>query len=129
MWIVPFTWPGHWFWQRIVPFTWLYALTWTQIFPSSWFGHTDFVYWFFSCEMGLTAGVAYQQLMLIPPRHLIPPLVYPEVRVCLFLGFVFPVGVTRLITVCYLCYFIQNSEVNNVWNVTIIQKANTERLS
>jgi hypothetical protein len=32
-------------------------------------------------EMGLTAGVAGQQEMLTPPWHLIPPLIYSEVRV------------------------------------------------
>jgi hypothetical protein len=32
--------------------------------------------------VGLTAGVSIQQVMLTPPQHLIPPLVYPEVRVC-----------------------------------------------
>jgi hypothetical protein len=32
--------------------------------------------------------------------------VYPEIRVCSVLGFVFPTGFMRLITVCYLCYFI-----------------------
>jgi hypothetical protein len=33
--------------------------------------------------MGLTAGVTGRQEMLTPPRHLIPPLVFPGVRVSL----------------------------------------------
>jgi hypothetical protein len=32
-------------------------------------------------EIGLTAGVTGQQGMLTPPWHLIPPLIYSEVRV------------------------------------------------
>jgi hypothetical protein len=37
---------------------------------------------------------------------LIPPLVYPEVRVCPSLWFVFPIGLVRLMTVRYLCHSI-----------------------
>jgi hypothetical protein len=33
-------------------------------------------------QTGVTADVTGRQGMLTPPRHLIPPLVYPEVRVC-----------------------------------------------
>jgi hypothetical protein len=40
--------------------------------------------------MGLMAGVTGRQGMLTPPKHLIPPLVYPEVRVCPILKFVSP---------------------------------------
>ena len=36
---------------------------------------SDLDYW-------LTAGVTGQQGMLTPPRHLVPSLVYPGVRVC-----------------------------------------------
>jgi hypothetical protein len=78
--------------------------------------------------MGITTGVPYQQRMPTPLKYLIPPLVYPKVCLCSFLWFVFPVGSTRLMTLCYLCSFIQNSEVNNVWNVIIIPKANTKHI-
>jgi hypothetical protein len=47
------------------------------------------------------AGVTGRQGMLTPPRHLIPPLLYPEIRVCPILKFVFPIG---------LCYFIEKKE-------------------
>ena len=57
-------------------------------------------------DYGLTAGVTGQQGMLTPPRHLIPPLVCPEVRDCPTLVFVFYLGLTRLITVRYLCLYI-----------------------
>jgi hypothetical protein len=40
--------------------------------------------------------------ILIPPRHLIPPLLYPELRVCPILKFVIPTGLMRLMTVRYL---------------------------
>ncbi|XP_056014338.1 uncharacterized protein LOC125676081 isoform X2 [Ostrea edulis] len=43
-------------------------------------------------DMVLTAGVTSRHMMLIPPRHLIPLLVYPGVRVCPTLDFVFLVG-------------------------------------
>ena len=33
-------------------------------------------------DCGLTAGVTGQQGILTPPKHLIPPLVCPGVRVC-----------------------------------------------
>jgi hypothetical protein len=60
-------------------------------------------------ELGLTADVTGRQGMLTPPKHLIPPLVCPEVRVCSIIGFVFSTGFMRLITVRYLCYFSLNS--------------------
>ena len=40
-------------------------------------------------DYGLTEGVTGQQGMLTPPRHLIPPLVCPEVRDFPTLVFVF----------------------------------------
>ena len=58
-------------------------------------------------DYGLTAGVTGQQGMLTPPRHLIPPLVCPEVRDCPTLVFVFCLGLTRLITVRYLCLYMR----------------------
>jgi hypothetical protein len=48
-------------------------------------------------ELGLTAGVTGRQGILTPPRHMIPPLVCPEGRVCSVLGFVFSTGFMRLI--------------------------------
>jgi hypothetical protein len=38
-------------------------------------------YCLYNVEIGLTAGVIDQQGMLTPPWHLIPPLIYSEVRV------------------------------------------------
>jgi hypothetical protein len=64
------------------------------------FWYTDFDYGLPKLELGLTAGVTGRQGMLTPPRHLIPSLVFPEVSVCSVLGFVFPTGFMRLITVC-----------------------------
>jgi hypothetical protein len=58
-------------------------------------------------ELGFTAGVTGRQGILTPPRHLIPSLVYPEVRVCSVLGFVFPAGFLILITVRYSCYLFK----------------------
>jgi hypothetical protein len=55
---------------------------------------------------GAQMGATGQQGMFTPPRHLISPLVYPEVRVCPILKFVFPTGLMRLMTICYSCYFI-----------------------
>jgi hypothetical protein len=43
---------------------------------------------------------------ILTPRHLIPPLVYHEVCVCHVLKFVFPTGLMRLTTVRYLCHFM-----------------------
>ncbi|XP_056014341.1 uncharacterized protein LOC125676082 [Ostrea edulis] len=43
-------------------------------------------------DMVLTAGVTSRHMMLIPPRHLTPLLVYPGFRVCPTLEFVFLVG-------------------------------------
>jgi hypothetical protein len=54
--------------------------------------------------MGLTAGVTCQQGMPTPPRHLIPYMVYPEVRVCPIRKFVFTTGLMRLMTVRYFCH-------------------------
>jgi hypothetical protein len=46
--------------------------------------HTDFDYGLYrllDLEIGLTAGVTGAQEMLTPARHLIPPLIYSEIRV------------------------------------------------
>jgi hypothetical protein len=40
-------------------------------------------------EIGLTAGVNGRQGMLTPPKHLTPPLIYSEVRLCPFSDFYF----------------------------------------
>jgi hypothetical protein len=50
--------------------------------------------------------VTGRQRMLTPPRHLIPPLVYPEGYICLILKFVFPTGLMRFMSAHYLCYFM-----------------------
>ena len=47
---------------------------------TTYFRLPDLGYW-------LTLGVSGQQWMLTPPTHLISPLVYPGVRVCLVLIF------------------------------------------
>jgi hypothetical protein len=48
--------------------------------------------------LGLVTGVAGRRGMLARPGHLIPLLVYREICVCSVLGFVFPTGFMRLIT-------------------------------
>jgi hypothetical protein len=53
-------------------------------------------------EIGLTEGVTGQQGMIIPHRHLIETLVYPEVRVCPCVWIVFPTDLTRSIAFPYL---------------------------
>ena len=64
----------------------------------------------------LTAGVTGQHGMLTPPRHLIPLLVCPGVRDYPTLVFVFYLGLTRLITVRYLCLYISLGNTVNVFN-------------
>jgi hypothetical protein len=71
----------------LFPFIWLNFLILTvycSVCPicTHWF-------WLLIFEMGLTASVAGRQGMLTPPWHLIPPLVYSDVRVCPILKFVF----------------------------------------
>jgi hypothetical protein len=49
--------------------------------------HTDLDYESYrlsNLEIGLTADVTGQHGMFTPPWHLIPPLIYTEVRVCPF---------------------------------------------
>jgi hypothetical protein len=49
------------------------------------FWHTDCDYDLFhlpDLELGLTVSVTGGREMLTPPRHIVPHLVYPEVRVC-----------------------------------------------
>jgi hypothetical protein len=54
-------------------------------------------------ELGLMAGVIDQQGMLTPPRHLIPPLLYPGVRVSPFIS---------LICISYLYFETDHSLVS-----------------
>ena len=71
---------------------------------------TDFDYGLLrlpNLDCWLTAGVSGQQGMLTPPRHLIPFLVYPGVRVC-----------HALIFVLFLDYEI---DYGTLFNVTGIQ--------
>jgi hypothetical protein len=63
------------------------------------------------------AGVIGQQRMLTPPRHLIPPLVYPDVRVYPILKSVFPTGLMILMTARNLCFFIRH--FNNISEVRV----------
>jgi hypothetical protein len=74
----------HWSWLRFVPLGWL--------------------------ELGFMESVTGRQGMLSPPKQLIAPLVYPEVRVCPILKFLFPTVLMRLITVRYLCYRIKEKQ-------------------
>jgi hypothetical protein len=80
-----------------------------QSLSGSW--HTDLDYGSYrlpELELGFTAGVTGLQGMLTPLRHLIPPLVYPEVFfVCPILKFVFPNGLMRL-TVRYFMLVTNN---------------------
>jgi hypothetical protein len=62
-------------------------------------------------EIGFMAGVTSQQGMLTPPSHLIPPLVYPKVRVCLFPKFIFPTGFMRLIQCSFFMLFYENDQL------------------
>jgi hypothetical protein len=88
------TWSEHWFWLWNFPFTWLDTLILSVEFSIYLTGHTDFVcgifhlpdwihwFWLLIFALGLMVGVTGQKGMLTPPtRHLIPPLVYPEVCV------------------------------------------------
>jgi hypothetical protein len=58
-------------------------------------------------EKWLTAGVIDRQGMLTFSWHLIPPLIYSEVRVRPFSELYFPIGLTRLNTFRYFCHFIK----------------------
>lgn len=57
-------------------------------------------------DIGLTAGVAGQQGMLAPLRHLTLSLTCLGVHVCPTLNIVFLVGIMRMITIRYLLIFI-----------------------
>jgi hypothetical protein len=81
---------------------------------------TDLVFFFL---MGLTAGVTGLQGMPTPPRHPIPPLVYPEVSVCPILRSVFPTGLMRLITVRYLCHFIYTMSMTSSTSFSMLKKS------
>jgi hypothetical protein len=50
-------------------------------------------------EMGQMASVTGRQGMLTPPRHLIQPLVYPEVRICPILKCIVSTRLLKLTTV------------------------------
>jgi hypothetical protein len=81
-----------------------------QSLSRSW--HIDLDYGSYrlsNLEIGLTACVTGQQVMLTSPWHLIPPLIYLEVRfrpISDNLWFVFPIGLMKLIAVRYFCHFI-----------------------
>jgi hypothetical protein len=57
---------------------------WTLILTAACSVYLTWTHWFwllnFAIEMGHTAGATVQQGMLTPPRHLIPPPVFPGVR-------------------------------------------------
>jgi hypothetical protein len=70
-------------WLQIFLFTWRNALLLTVdcsvcLIWTHWFSLLIFAF-----DMGLMAGVTSRQGMLTHPRHLIPPLIYSEVRVCI----------------------------------------------
>jgi hypothetical protein len=101
---------------------------WLQIFCSHdwthWFWlvvHLVWTHWFwlliFEFEMGLTAGATGQQGMLAPPRHLIPPLVCPGLRVCQIFRICISHGFMRLITVCYITLSFNHRACNSAGQV------------
>jgi hypothetical protein len=96
LWIVPFTWSGHWFDALI-----LTASSSVSLIETLWFWLMVFTF-----EIGPTAGATGQQGMFTPLRHLIPPPVYPMVRFSPFISLVIPTCVSRLITLWYLSHFI-----------------------
>jgi hypothetical protein len=106
-WIAKFTWSVHWFWLRISSV----YLIWRTDFDCVFFRlpNLDTLTNGLRIWNGAHGGCDRSTGMLTPPRHLIPPLVFPEVRVCSVLGFVFPTGFMRLITFRYLCHFINNN--------------------
>jgi hypothetical protein len=75
---------GHRFWLRVFLFTWLGVL----ILTAACSVYLTWTHWFwllnFAIEMGHKAGATGRQGMLNPPRHLIPPPVFPGVRVSPF---------------------------------------------
>jgi hypothetical protein len=58
-------------------------------------------------EIGPTADMTCLHGMLTPPRHLVTPFVHPEVRVYLYLKYVFLTGFMRLMTVLFVRYYMQ----------------------
>jgi hypothetical protein len=48
------------------------------------------------------AGVTGQQVMHTPHRHMILPLIYPEVLFCPIFGCAYPTGLVRSMTIRYL---------------------------
>jgi hypothetical protein len=77
-------WLLQWFYLPMQPFFGPHAVWYVsyQSLSRSW--HTDLDYGSYrlsNAEIGLTAGVTGQQGMLPLPWHLIPPLIYSEVRV------------------------------------------------
>jgi hypothetical protein len=106
MWIFPFTWSGHWFGQRIFfRLIDLSALVMTAGFSIYLIWTHKFWLQISASEMELMADVTGQQGMLTSLKHLIPPLVYSEVRVCPILWFVFPTRFIKLMIARYLCHF------------------------
>jgi hypothetical protein len=66
-------------------------------------------------ELGLMADVTGWQGILAR-RHMTPPMVCPEVRVCSVLGFVFPTGLWELLmSVIYANFFSQNEGLSPSW--------------
>jgi hypothetical protein len=73
------------------------------------FWHTDLdygLYYLPGLEIGLTASMTGRQGMPTPPRHMIPPLVYPEAHGCPtpFSELYFLLEFSRSMIVRYLCY-------------------------
>lgn len=72
-------------------------------------------------DIRLTAYVAGQHGMLTPPRHLVPPLVCPGVRVCPSLDLVFSIGNMRMVTIPYLHLFILHIYHNVGFQIIMIR--------
>jgi hypothetical protein len=89
-----------------------------QSLSRSW--HTDLDYGWYrlsNVEIGLTAGVTGQQGMLTPPWHLIPPLIYSEVRVRPFSDLYFLLDLRDWLLI--VIFIISQGTV--IWNIHVLQ--------
>jgi hypothetical protein len=104
-------WSLQWSYLPIQPFFGPHAVWYVsyQSLSRSW--HTDLDYGWYrlsNVEIGLTAGVTGQQRMLTPPWHLIPPLIYSEVRVRPFSDLYFLLDLRyRLLIVIFVISFLR----------------------
>jgi hypothetical protein len=72
-------------------------------------------------ELGLKAGVTDQQRMFTLPRHLIPHLIYPEVRVCPILKFVFLIGLLMVfVSASHLGLDVYSTSIQRSFNIVCL---------